>query len=105
MGVHSSRSPIRAAVLAQAGGGLSRDALHATLDLVPFPVLLIEPGTARVIFANRAADALMGGAFPKASAAARYDEVYAVLDGDGVALPSEQHPGVRAARGERLENV
>ncbi|MEA2229123.1 MAG: hypothetical protein QOF04_2753 [Solirubrobacteraceae bacterium] len=105
MGVHSSRSPVHASVLAQAGGALSRDALHGTLDLVPFPVLLIEPGTARVVFANRAADALMGGAFPKAAAASVYDEVYAVLDGDGAPLPSEQHPGVRAARGERLENV
>ncbi|MEY2535767.1 MAG: hypothetical protein QOF29_3677 [bacterium] len=91
-------------MLAQASGELSHDALEGTLDLVPFPVLLIEPGSARVVFANRAADALMGGAFPMAPGAERYEEVYRVFDGDGP-LPSERHPGVRAARGERLENV
>jgi PAS domain S-box-containing protein len=105
MGGNRRRSPLRASMLAQAGRGLSRDVLEGTLDVVPFPVLLVQPGTARVLFANRAADALMGGPFPKASDANGYARTYAVTNGDGVPLPNDQHPGVRAARGERLDNV
>ena len=34
------------------------------LDLLPSPLLLIEPATARVLFANRAANDVAGGVFP-----------------------------------------
>jgi PAS domain S-box-containing protein len=58
------RLPISASRLAAATAGLSRELLEATLDLVPTPVVLVEPGTGIVGFANRAADELAGGAFP-----------------------------------------
>jgi PAS domain S-box-containing protein len=104
MGAGSSRSPHRASILAEAASGLSREILEGTLDLLPFPALLIEPGSARVIFANRAADDLAGGEFPKAAEADAYEELYVLTDEAGVPIPRDEHPGVRAARGERIVN-
>jgi PAS domain S-box-containing protein len=104
MAAGSSRSPHRASILAEAAGGLSRDVLEGTLDLLPFPALLIEPGSACVLFANRAADELAGGQFPKAPAADAYEELYVLTDEEGAPLTADQHPGVRAARGERIVN-
>ena len=79
--------------------------LEPILDALPSPKLLIEPGTARVLYANPAAHRLAGGAMPKAGAAEEYDSVYGVFDESGRRLTSDEHPGVRAARGERLSNV
>jgi PAS domain S-box-containing protein len=79
--------------------------LTAILDRVPVGLLLIEPGTARVLHANRAADELAGGRFPRADTADDFSRIYKVTDRDGRELPSSEHPGVRAARGERLEGV
>ncbi|TAF05081.1 MAG: response regulator [Nostocales cyanobacterium] len=76
--------------------------LEDVLNLLPIPLLFIEPGTARVTFANQAADKLAGGEFPKNKAAAEYHTVYHCTDAAGNAIPNEQMPGVRVARGERL---
>jgi PAS domain S-box-containing protein len=76
--------------------------LEALVDLLPVPTLLIEPGTARVLFANRAADVMAGGEFPKGRPAEEYHTVYHCTDAQGRRIPDEQMPGVRAARGERL---
>ncbi len=54
------------------------------LDLLPSPLLLIAPDTARVFFANRAAHRMAGGSFPM-----------------GQELPEYR----RVAAGERLTNV
>ncbi len=88
---------------ASAAAGLPRSFVEGTLDLLPTPVLLIEPGTARVTFSNRAADALAGGEFPKGAEAERYHELYHCTDAAGQRIPNEGMPGVRAARGERLD--
>ncbi|WP_414576167.1 PAS domain S-box protein [Anabaena sp. CCY 9402-a] len=77
--------------------------LEYVLNLMPRPLLFIQPGTARVIFANRAADELAGGEFPKGIPAADYHTAYYCTDADGNQIPNEQMPGVRVARGERLE--
>jgi PAS domain S-box-containing protein len=74
------------------------------LDRLPSPVLLIEPGTARVTFANKAADAMAGGEFPKEKPADEYHAVYYCTDESGQRIPDEQMPGVRAARGEVLQD-
>ncbi len=92
-----------AAEVAAFAHGLPREELEAVLDLLPTPVLLIEPGTARVTFANAAADRMAGGEFPRGKAAEEYHEAYFCTDRDGVRIPDEQMPGVRASRGERLE--
>src|SRR5439155_1449976 len=38
--------------------------LEAVLDLLPVPLLFVEPPAGRVAFANKAAHALAGGEFP-----------------------------------------
>ncbi|RUT06630.1 hypothetical protein DSM106972_028870 [Dulcicalothrix desertica PCC 7102] len=79
--------------------------LEYLLNLMPAPLLLIEPKTAKVIFANRAADEIAGGEFPKGKSAEEYHTVYYCTDSTGQRIPDEQMPGVRVARGERLDGV
>ncbi|BAB73503.1 ATP-binding protein [Anabaena sp. FACHB-709] len=79
--------------------------LEDVLNLMPRPLLFIEPETARVTFANRAADELAGGEFPRGVAAEEYHTVYHFTDINGNPVPNEQMPGVRVARGERLEGL
>ena len=78
--------------------------LETILNLLPTPLLVIEPGTARVTFANKAADELAGGKFPTGVPGEEYDAVYICYDAEGNRIPNEQMPGVRVARGERLQN-
>ena len=78
--------------------------LEPILDAVPTPLLLIEPGTARVLYVNPAAHRLAGGRMEKAQDS-DYASVYGVYDPSGRRLASEEHPGVRAARGERFQNL
>ncbi|MBW4574005.1 MAG: PAS domain S-box protein [Aphanothece sp. CMT-3BRIN-NPC111] len=75
------------------------DALH----LMPSPLLFIEPGTAKVTFANKAADELAGGKFPQDKPAEEYHTIYYCTDAAGKRIPDEQMPGVRLARGESLQ--
>src|SRR4051812_23932858 len=91
-------------MLSDAAADRARGFFEAVLDRVPTPTILVEPGTARVRFANRAAHALAGGRFPQSSDAPGYERHYRVTDAAGRPLPSDRHPAVRIARGERLEN-
>ena len=77
--------------------------LKEVLNLMPTPLLLIEPGTAKVTLANIAADQVAGGKFPKTDSAEDYRSVYYSTDAAGNPIPHEQTPGIRVARGERLE--
>ncbi|MEH1981932.1 MAG: ATP-binding protein [Nostoc sp.] len=79
--------------------------LEDVLNLMPRPLLFIEPGTARVTFANRSADELAGSEFPKGVAAADYHTVYHYTDAAGDRIPNELMPGVRVALGERLNGL
>ncbi|WP_442937061.1 PAS domain S-box protein [Nostoc sp.] len=79
--------------------------LEDVLNLMPRPLLFIEPGTARVTFANRSANELAGGEFPKGIPAEDYHTVYYYTDAAGDRIPNEQMPGVRVARGERLNGL
>lgn len=79
--------------------------LEYLLNLMPAPLLLIEPNTAKVIFANRAANEIAGGEFPKGKSAEEYHTVYYCTDSTGQRIPDEQMPGVRVACGERLDGV
>jgi len=76
--------------------------LEDILNWIPIPIAFIEPGTARVIFANQAADKLAGGEFPKNKPAEEYHTIYHCTDAAGNRIPNEQMPGVRVARGESL---
>jgi len=77
--------------------------LEDVLNLMPRPLLFIEPGTGRVTFANRAADKLAGGEFPKGVPADEYHTVYNCTDAAGNTIPNHQTPGARVARGERVD--
>jgi PAS domain S-box-containing protein len=77
--------------------------LEAVVDLMPTPMLFIEPETAKVNFANRAANEAAGGDFPTGVPAEKYHTVYCGLDSKGERIPDDLMPGVRVARGERLE--
>ncbi|MBW4496956.1 MAG: PAS domain S-box protein [Oscillatoria princeps RMCB-10] len=77
--------------------------LEAALNLMPVPLLFVEPGSGRVTFANRAADKMAGGEFPKGKPASEYHTVYDCTDAGGNRIPDEGMPGVRVARGERLD--
>lgn len=80
------------------------ESLAAVLDLLPGPAVLVEPGTARFLWANRAAHALAGGQFPLAAGLEDFQQTYRLYDQAGNPLPAERAPVVRVARGERLEN-
>ncbi len=77
--------------------------LQAILDHLPVALMLIEPGTAQVLFANREAHELAGGRLPLAASAAEYGELYPCTDLDGRPLSVEEMPGPRAAAGEHVE--
>jgi PAS domain S-box-containing protein len=79
--------------------------LEAVLDRAPFPLLLLEPETARVRFANRATERYGGGqelVVGTMDAARAPDPCpeYAAAQ-----VPFDQLPVVRAARGEPLHGV
>jgi PAS domain S-box-containing protein len=78
---------------------------QALLDLLPVPLLLIEPITAKVTFANRAAHEAAGGRMPLNVPLERYSEAYHCTDLQGQDLSNEEIPGARVARGERLNDV
>ncbi|MGB3655946.1 MAG: ATP-binding protein [Rivularia sp. (in: cyanobacteria)] len=72
--------------------------LEHLFDVMPAPLLLIEPGTARVIFANKAADEMAGGKFPLAQSQEEYSELYGFTNAQGKLMK-------RVALGERLQGV
>ena len=103
MGATPRQSVPEASARSALGVRVPRALLEATLDLLPVPAVLVQPTTARMLFANRAARALAGGAFPVAAAGAEYGGLYRLTDPAGHAIPSDRHPAVRAARGERID--
>ncbi|MEA5581582.1 ATP-binding protein [Nodularia harveyana UHCC-0300] len=77
--------------------------LENLLNMIPMPLLFIELETSRVTFANRVADELAGGNFPKGVAAEEYHNVYYCTDAAGNRIPNDQMPAVRVARGESID--
>ncbi|MBU8900095.1 PAS domain-containing protein [Corallococcus sp. M34] len=76
--------------------------LESILDRLPVPLILVEPGTARMTFANAAADQLWGGRFPKAASREEHARTFSVTDTRGFPVPVEQMPSIRAAQGEHV---
>ncbi len=79
--------------------------LESVLDVLPVGVALIEPGTARILLSNKAADRMAGGVFPKAQSSAADPEHSYCTDARGKRIEDDQMPGVRAARGEKLHGL
>jgi predicted ATPase/signal transduction histidine kinase len=78
---------------------------QALLDLLPTPVLLLEPGSGTVFFANREADRLAGGEFPKGPARSIIEPPFCCSDASGNPLAEVDLPAMRAARGEIIRDV
>lgn len=76
--------------------------LESLLDLSPVPLVLVEPRTAEVTFANRAADELAGGTFPRTSVLDGPEAFRKASRPDGSPLSVSELPIARAVRGERL---
>src|SRR4051794_14774426 len=79
--------------------------LEPVLDAIPAAVVLVEPGSGRVLYANPAAHRLAGGRFPLINGADDYADRPLRCAEDGHPLSPDEHPGLRAARGERFRNV
>ena len=74
------------------------------LDGLPAPVVLVEPGSGRVLAANRPAREL-SGEDPVGRSAAEWLPPERCRDADGRPLAEDRLPSVRAARGERLRGA
>ena len=79
--------------------------LESLLDLSPVPLVLVEPQTGEITFANRSADALAGGTFPRERPEQRSSEFRKATWPDGSVVNVEDGPTARAIRGEKLENL
>ncbi len=84
--------------------GLDRRWIEPLLDLMLDPVVLVETGTADVIYANAAAAELTGGGIAVSVDSPEFASHYCT-DERGERIPLDQMPRVRAGRGERLRNV
>jgi PAS domain S-box-containing protein len=83
---------------------IPREHLEAVLEQLPTPIVLIEPGSGLITFANRAADELAGGRFPRGTVEERMTGRPAT-DGDGQPLANADLPSMRIARGEQLRGA
>jgi PAS domain S-box-containing protein len=75
--------------------------LATILERTPMPMVFVEPGTARVFFANAAADQMAGG-LPRPASVAEHQRCFDMRGVDGQPLTADEMPLVRAARGEEL---
>ncbi len=75
--------------------------LGTILERTPMPMVFVEPGTARLFFANAAADRMAGG-LPRPTSVAEHQRCFDMRDIDGRPLTADEMPLVRAARGEEL---
>jgi signal transduction histidine kinase len=79
--------------------------LQTVLDEMPMPLIFVEPTTARIFFANAAANRMAGGALPLPESADDYLRLFDVRDLDDRPLRVDQLPAVRAARGEAVSGA
>lgn len=82
-----------------------RQWLEDLLDLLPITVLMVDTAEGRMVFANKAADAMAGGTFPRSQNATEFATHYQLTDLEGNPVPLEQMPSSRAAHGETLRGL
>ncbi|CAM3989851.1 PAS domain-containing sensor histidine kinase [Corallococcus exiguus] len=74
--------------------------LEAMLDQTPVAIILVEPVTGRIIFANQAARQMAGGDFPEGLREESYTHgAHHFTDEAGRELTMEEIPGIRAILG------
>lgn len=78
-----------------------RQWLEAVLNLLPTPLILVDPEQCRVTFSNQAANAIAGVDLAN-EVGATYNADYHCRDSAGQVIPPDQIPAVRAARGEKI---
>jgi signal transduction histidine kinase len=78
--------------------------VRGIFEVLPLPVVLVELGSAKVLFANRAAVEMAGGHFPLGVEAGEYDEAFYCTGADGNRISGSNLPGARVARGERFSD-
>ena len=88
------------ALSVEVGPLAQKEGLRAVLNLIPIPVVLVEPGSGRYLFSNRAAERLYGGSLPTdlALESARLE----LEDPSGHRLSKDRYPSNLAAKGETL---
>ena len=69
------------------------------------PLVFVEPTTARIFFANAAANSMAGGTLPRPQSAEDYLRLFDIRDLDDRPLRVEDVPAVRAARGEAVSGA
>ena len=79
--------------------------LESVLDLVPTPLILMEPDTGRMKFANQAAHRMAGGTFPLDVSISDYASTFIINDDEGTPISSPELPATRAARGENVRDA
>jgi PAS domain S-box-containing protein len=79
--------------------------LATILEQTPTALVFIEPDTARLFFANAAADRLAGGTMPRPGHAADYVRLLDMRDLADRPLAAADNPLVRASRGEPLTGL
>lgn len=92
------------------GGGAEaarepRAVLETILELMPVPVLLVELGTARIVFANRAAYALSEGVLTRDRNGDVCIAAAECTDAGGERIDTQQTPWARVARGEQFSGL
>lgn len=110
---HRRAEAERAAILAQeaaaraaaATAAAQRDQLHTILDGLPSGVYIATAPDGRIEFANGALVEMVFAGFAPAGALPVYGRDFALLRADGTPLPAAERPGLRALRGERMQNV
>ena len=97
---------VTGAVLAQSSAAADRRWFEAAIDAIGTPIVLAEPGTERIVFANAAArelsrsDLTAGSVFGEAVG---LRSGFFCTDASGSPIPAAQLPGARASRGEVVD--
>jgi PAS domain S-box-containing protein len=81
-----------------------RDSLREILDGLPIGVFILAAPDAHLEFANAAFVDLVHGAELRLGSLPAYGRDFALLRADGSPLPAAERPGLRALRGERVQN-
>ncbi len=79
--------------------------LSVILERTPTPLVFVEPETARLYFANAAADRMAGGRLARPAHATEYAGCFDIRDLDDRPLPIDEIPMVRAARGQDVNGI
>lgn len=82
-----------------------RQWLEAVLNLLPIPLVFIDPNTTCFTFSNKAAKDMTGGEIPSDRPSGVYDTDFYCTDATGKFIPAEQLPALRVTRGETIQGA